>query len=86
MLKRVSRGMNGLTIELCSRNDGRTGIPVVRTQSRFASLHESLYQNRALFTRCAVRKLGAMEEVDMADLDVLGAVDAVKGSLRRWRT
>jgi len=35
-----------------------TGIPMVRTQSRAASLHESLYSNRVSFIKRAARKVG----------------------------
>ncbi|PFH48153.1 hypothetical protein AMATHDRAFT_76881 [Amanita thiersii Skay4041] len=35
-----------------------TGIPITRTQSRAASLHESLYSNRVSFIRRAARKVG----------------------------
>lgn len=34
------------------------GVPLARTQSRAASLHESLYSNRVGFLRRAVRKVG----------------------------
>ncbi|KAF8631761.1 hypothetical protein AX15_002200 [Amanita polypyramis BW_CC] len=37
---------------------GGTGIPVTRTQSRAASIHESLYSNRVSFIRRAARKVG----------------------------
>lgn len=35
-----------------------TGIPMARTQSRAASIHESLYSNRVSFIRRAARKVG----------------------------
>ena len=35
-----------------------TGIPIVRTQSRAASIHESLYSNRVSFIKRAARKVG----------------------------
>jgi H+-transporting ATPase len=35
-----------------------TGIPITRTQSRAASIHESLYSNRVSFIRRAARKVG----------------------------
>ena len=34
------------------------GVPLVRTQSRAASIHESLYSNRVSFIRRAARKVG----------------------------
>ena len=40
-----------------------SGIPMVRTQSRAASIHESLYSNRTSFIRRAVRKVGFGQKV-----------------------
>jgi len=34
------------------------GVPLTRTQSRAASIHESLYSNRVSFIKRAVRKVG----------------------------
>ena len=34
------------------------GVPLTRTQSRAASIHESLYSNRVSFIRRAARKVG----------------------------
>ena len=34
------------------------GVPMTRTQSRAASIHESLYSNRVGFLRRAARKVG----------------------------
>ncbi|KAF8633141.1 hypothetical protein AX17_004642 [Amanita inopinata Kibby_2008] len=38
--------------------ESRTGIPITRTQSRAASIHESMYSNRVSFIRRAARKVG----------------------------
>lgn len=46
-----------------TRIRAETGIPVVRTQSRAASIHESLYSNRTSFIRRAVRKVGFGQKV-----------------------
>ena len=35
-----------------------SGVPITRTQSRAASIHESLYSNRVSFIRRAARKVG----------------------------
>ena len=35
-----------------------TGVPMTRTQSRAASIHESLYSNRVSFIKRAARKVG----------------------------
>lgn len=41
-----------------TRASAETGIPIIRTQSRAASIHESMYSNRTSFIRRAVRKAG----------------------------
>jgi len=43
---------------LAVQKAGGTGIPVTRTQSRAASIHESLYSNRVSFILRAARKVG----------------------------
>jgi len=46
-----------------TRARSETGIPIMRTQSRAASIHESLYSNRTSFIRRAVRKVGFGQKV-----------------------
>lgn len=46
-----------------NRASAETGVPMVRTQSRAASIHESLYSNRTSFIRRAVRKVGFGQKV-----------------------
>ncbi|KAF9817712.1 hypothetical protein IEO21_03261 [Rhodonia placenta] len=41
------------------------GVPITRTQSRAASVHESLYSNRVSFIRRAARKVGFGQKVSM---------------------
>lgn len=41
------------------------GVPITRTQSRAASIHESLYSNRVNFIRRAARKVGFGQKVSM---------------------
>jgi len=41
------------------------GVPLSRTQSRAASLHESLYSNRVSFIRRAARKVGFGSRISM---------------------
>ncbi|KAH8101094.1 plasma-membrane proton-e [Cristinia sonorae] len=41
------------------------GVPLTRTQSRAASIHESLYSNRVSFIRRAARKVGFGQKVSM---------------------
>ncbi|KIY53238.1 plasma-membrane proton-e [Fistulina hepatica ATCC 64428] len=41
------------------------GVPLVRTQSRAASIHESLYSNRVSFIRRAARKVGFGGKIHM---------------------
>lgn len=41
------------------------GVPMTRTQSRAASIHESMYSNRVSFIRRAARKVGFGQKVSM---------------------
>ncbi|KJA25589.1 hypothetical protein HYPSUDRAFT_64762 [Hypholoma sublateritium FD-334 SS-4] len=41
------------------------GIPITRTQSRAASIHESLYSNRVSFIKRAARKVGFGQKISM---------------------
>jgi H+-transporting ATPase len=41
------------------------GVPMTRTQSRAASIHESLYENRVSFIKRAARKVGFGQKVTM---------------------
>ena len=42
-----------------------TGVPMTRTTSRAASIHESLYSNRVSFIRRAARKGGFGQKISM---------------------
>ena len=42
-----------------------SGVPITRTQSRAASIHESLYSNRVSFIRRAARKVGFGTKISM---------------------
>lgn len=42
-----------------------TGVPITRTQSRAASIHESLYSNRVSFIKRAARKVGFGQKISM---------------------
>ena len=42
-----------------------SGVPITRTQSRAASIHESLYSNRVSFLRRAARKVGFGQKISM---------------------
>lgn len=41
------------------------GVPITRTQSRAASIHESMYSNRVSFIKRAVRKVGFGQKISM---------------------
>lgn len=41
------------------------GVPMTRTQSRAASIHESLYSNRVSFIKRAARKVGFGQKISM---------------------
>lgn len=42
-----------------------SGVPITRTQSRVASIHESLYSNRVNFLRRAAHKVGFRQKVSV---------------------
>ena len=46
-----------------TRAHAESGVPMMRTQSRAASIHESLYSNRTSFIRRAVRKVGFGQKI-----------------------
>ena len=54
------------------------GIPMTRTQSRAASIHESLYSNRTSFIRRAARKVGFGQRVRVKpeELQRFGSIQA----------
>ncbi|TFK48909.1 plasma-membrane proton-e [Heliocybe sulcata] len=54
------------------------GVPLTRTQSRAASVHESLYRNRVSFIRRAARKVGFGQKIKMnpAELQRFSSIQA----------
>jgi H+-transporting ATPase len=58
--------------------EATTGIPMTRTQSRAASIHESLYSNRVSFIKRAARKVGFGSKVSMKpeELQRFGTIQA----------
>ncbi|KAF8812585.1 plasma membrane H+-transporting ATPase [Phlegmacium glaucopus] len=58
IIKRLERRRLGLTQQAVA-----SGIPLTRTPSRAASIHESLYSNRTSFIRRAARKVGFKDKV-----------------------
>ncbi|KDQ54399.1 hypothetical protein JAAARDRAFT_38563 [Jaapia argillacea MUCL 33604] len=57
---------------------GASGVPLTRTQSRVASIHESLYSNRVSFIRRAARKVGFGQKIRMnpAELQRFSSIQA----------
>ncbi|KAF8954772.1 hypothetical protein BDZ97DRAFT_1970423 [Flammula alnicola] len=51
--------------ELKVAQEAATGVPMTRTQSRAASIHESLYSNRVSFIKRAARKVGFGAKISM---------------------
>ena len=47
-----------------------TGVPMTRTTSRAASIHESLYSNRVSFIRRAARKVGFGQKISMKPVEL----------------
>ena len=60
MIKRLERRRLGLAKQAIA-----SGVPLARTPSRVASIHESLYSNRTSFITRAVRKVGFGGKVHM---------------------
>lgn len=56
--------------------EAATGIPITRTQSRAASIHESMYSNRVSFIKRAARKVGFGGKVSMKpeELQMFGSI------------
>jgi len=61
VIKYIRERRERQTREEMARTQG--GVPLERTQSRAASLHESLYSNRVSFLRRAARKVGFGQKV-----------------------
>ncbi|KAJ7765311.1 hypothetical protein B0H16DRAFT_1310260 [Mycena metata] len=63
------------------------GVPITRTQSRAASIHESLYSSRVSFIKRAARKVGFGQKISMKpeELQRFSSIQAqrVGGTLAR---
>jgi H+-transporting ATPase len=51
--------------EAKTAHEAAHGVPTTRTQSRTASIHESLYSNRVSFIKCAACKVGFGSKISM---------------------
>ncbi|CAA7261133.1 unnamed protein product [Cyclocybe aegerita] len=51
--------------EAAQAQEAKMGVPMTRTQSRAASIHESLYSNRVSFIKRAARKVGFGQKISM---------------------
>ncbi|OBZ65519.1 Plasma membrane ATPase 2 [Grifola frondosa] len=60
-----------------------TGVPITRTTSRVASIHESLYKNRVSFIRRAARKIGFGQKISMKpeELQRFSSIQAQRAGL-----
>ncbi|KAI0760789.1 plasma-membrane proton-e [Fomes fomentarius] len=63
IIKRLRARHNEALAQQVKQNE--SGIPITRTQSRAASIHESLYSNRVSFIRRAARKVGFGQKISM---------------------
>ncbi|KAH6896302.1 plasma membrane ATPase [Coprinopsis sp. MPI-PUGE-AT-0042] len=52
--------------EIARQASASSGVPLTRTQSRVASIHESLYSNRVSFIKRAARKVGFGGKVNIS--------------------
>ena len=57
VIKKLREKHNAAMMQ-AAKEASSTGVPITRTQSRAASIHESLYSNRVSFIRRAARKVG----------------------------
>jgi H+-transporting ATPase len=64
--------------ELKAVQEAATGVPMIRTQSRAASIHESMYSNRVSFIKRAARKVGFGAKISMKpeELQRFGSIQA----------
>jgi H+-transporting ATPase len=58
VIKRLRERRERMTIKKAEETGGEGGVPITRTQSRAASIHESMYSNRVSFISRAARKVG----------------------------
>lgn len=64
--------------EMKAIQDAATGVPMTRTQSRAASIHESMYSNRVSFIKRAARTVGFGSKVSIKpeELQMFGSTQA----------
>jgi H+-transporting ATPase len=64
--------------EIKAVKEAASGVPMTRTQSRAASIHESLYSNRVSFIKRAVRKVGFGTKVSVKpeEMQRFGSIQA----------
>jgi len=78
VIKRL-RARKAAQVASLVRSSSRGEVPLVRTQSRAASIHESLYSNRVGFIRRAARKVGFganVPHISPNELKRLGSIQA----------
>ncbi len=84
IIKRLRRRHERALMLAAGTRIGRLGVPqtAMRTQSRAASIHESLYSNRVSFIRRAARKagLGAKVSVKPEELKRFASIQAQRTS------
>ena len=51
--------------EIQAVKEAAAGVPMTRTRSRAASIHESLYSNRVSFIKRAARRVGFKAKISM---------------------
>ncbi|KAF8155698.1 hypothetical protein B0H34DRAFT_659149 [Crassisporium funariophilum] len=64
--------------EAKAQQEAAHGVPMTRTQSRAASIHESLYSNRVSFIKRTARKVGFGQKISMKpeELQRFGSIQA----------
>ena len=71
--------------ELKAVQDAATRVSMIRTQSRVASIHESINSNRVLFSNRAARKVGSEgQDFDIETGGVGSCRDLAVSKLSEW--
>ena len=66
----VKKFRSGQAAKRAAKIDQGTGVPMVRTQSRAASINQSLYSNRTNFLTKATRRMGLGKKVSVSNNDL----------------
>jgi H+-transporting ATPase len=69
-MKFLIKTFRGRQIAKRAKATGPTGVPLTRTQSRAASINQSLYSNRTTFITRATRRFGLGKKVHVSNQEL----------------